>query len=128
MPLPEFHIRGALRITCFVVVSVENVPHRLLCLNTWFPAGSTGLETFKRWGLTGSRRSWKWGDAWKFQSPIPIHVNSFLPDCRCTMTLLLLPSLPYDDGGVPQTIRQNKSFLLEIVTYLAFYPSNETSN
>lgn len=39
----------------YVVIWLRNVPHRLMCLNTWSPVGSTvwkGYRNFRGWSLT----------------------------------------------------------------------------
>lgn len=48
-----------------VTVWMSNIPHRLMCLDTWFPDGGTvsweGCELVRSWGLVGGKVSLRWG-------------------------------------------------------------------
>lgn len=45
---------------CSVEVWMKNGPHRLLCVNTWFPAGGTVWEGLGGIALLGKVCHWEW--------------------------------------------------------------------
>lgn len=119
--LPEFILPGWRERECLN----WNIPHRMICLNTWSPVGGAVLRdywSFRTWGRDHASNHWEWFTTGSATSSLPLDSPRCNMLSQLTELLWLLPPLQTVVRAsqlscvAPKTMGQNKLFILHIAS------------